>query len=51
VVDFRVSETGQATNVIEHAHRMSVFFKAGDFTSCKVLCGVGAPEEAITLAH
>ncbi|RKP16848.1 hypothetical protein ROZALSC1DRAFT_24826 [Rozella allomycis CSF55] len=39
VVDFRVNETGECTNVQRHAKRISVFFKKGDFSSCKCIFG------------
>ncbi|RKP15872.1 hypothetical protein ROZALSC1DRAFT_25947, partial [Rozella allomycis CSF55] len=39
VVDFRVNESGECTNVQRHAKRISVFFKKGDFSSCKCIFG------------
>jgi hypothetical protein len=35
-VDFRV---GTCTNVRRHPKRISVFFKKGDFSSCKCIFG------------
>jgi hypothetical protein len=40
VVDFRVSQDGEPTNVQQHAKRVSVFFKAGDFSQCKCIFGL-----------
>lgn len=51
VIDFRVNATGEPTNVERHDHRMSVFFKQGDFTFCNLLCGDQTGTERITLAN
>jgi hypothetical protein len=51
VIDFRVNATGEPTNVQRHKHRMSVFFKRGDFSYCSVLCGVEQSAERIILAN
>jgi hypothetical protein len=51
VVDFRVNATGNATNVWRHAHRMSVFFKRGDFSVCTVVCGLAEDSERIPLEN
>lgn len=50
VVDFRVTATGEPTDVRRHERRMSVFFKQNDFTFCNVLCGFEPAAETITLA-
>ena len=47
VVDFRVSPDGEPTNVQKHVKRVSVFFKAGDFSRCK--CIFGLEESAVSL--
>ena len=51
VIDFRVKATGEPTNVQRHKHRMSVFFKRGDFSYCSVLCGVEQSAERIVLTN
>jgi hypothetical protein len=51
VIDFRVNASGEPTNVSRHEHRMSVFFKRGDFSYCSVLCGVEQRAERINLAN
>jgi len=51
VIDFRVNDTGEPTNVERHEHRMTVFFKQGDFRYCSVVCGLEQPAERITLAN
>ena len=40
---------GKATKVAKSAKQISVFFKAGDYTNCVVVCGMGEPQ-LITLA-
>jgi len=37
VIDFRGNSTGTATNVTRSAHRITVFFKIGDFARCELL--------------
>jgi hypothetical protein len=50
VVDFRVSESGEPTDVHRHEHLMTVFFKQGDFCSCYVQSGLEGEPRALTLA-
>ena len=40
VVDFRVSDDGEPTSVQRHVKKVSVFFKAGDFSRCKCIFGL-----------
>ena len=40
VVDFRVNSTGDATNVIPNDKCITVFFKSGEYSSCKVVTSV-----------
>ncbi|KAI9321164.1 hypothetical protein BDR26DRAFT_883581 [Obelidium mucronatum] len=47
VLDFRVSSDGEPTNVERHVKRVSVFFKAGDFSQCK--CIFGLKEDVVLL--
>ena len=37
VVDLRGNDNGQITQIVPHSNRISVFFKLGDFTSCKCI--------------
>ncbi|RKP17988.1 hypothetical protein ROZALSC1DRAFT_23665 [Rozella allomycis CSF55] len=51
VVDFRVNETGECTNVQRHAKRISVFFKKGDFSSCKCIFGEDHDDVELKLSN
>jgi hypothetical protein len=49
VVDIRGNATGETTttNIQRYPHRITVFFKRGDFSSCK--CIFGMSEEPIII--
>jgi hypothetical protein len=47
VVDIRGNATGETTNIQRDPHRITVFFKRGDFSSCK--CIFGMSEEPIII--
>jgi hypothetical protein len=49
VVDIRSTSDGCATNVLRHPKRMTLFFRRGDFSTCRCIVGVNGPEEVLTL--
>lgn len=51
VVDFRGNLNGSVTNVTRHEKRMTVFFKLGDFRTCKVVMGMENEIVTIQLAN
>ena len=51
VVDLRCNQTGRITNVIRKPERITVFFKAGEFSSCRCIFGLDADPESIILKH
>ncbi|POM66509.1 Hypothetical protein PHPALM_17622 [Phytophthora palmivora] len=51
VVDLRCNQTGRITNVIRKPERITVFFKAGDFSSCRCIFGLDENPEPIILKH
>jgi hypothetical protein len=51
IVDFRTSQDGEPTNVQRHSKRVSVFFKAGDFSVCKCVFGLELNPVVLHLSH
>ncbi|OWY90966.1 Crinkler (CRN), partial [Phytophthora megakarya] len=51
VIDFRGNKTGESTNVARIPERITVFFKLGDFSSCRCIFGLAEDAEPITLNH
>lgn len=51
VVDLRCNQEGIVTNVIRKPERISVFFKAGDFSSCRCIFGLHDDPEPIFLMN
>lgn len=51
VVDICTNATGAPSEVPRHAHRMTVFFKDGDFRQCTVVCGLDFAPEVIELKN
>jgi hypothetical protein len=51
VVDLRCNKTGSITNVIRKQERVTVFFKVGDFSSCRCIFGLNENPEQITLEN
>jgi hypothetical protein len=51
VVDLRCNKTGSITNVIRKQERITVFFKVGDFSSCRCIFGLNENPEQITLEN
>ncbi|KUF86723.1 hypothetical protein AM587_10001003 [Phytophthora nicotianae] len=49
IIDFRGNKRGISTNVARKAERVTVFFKLGDFSTCRCIFGVAKDEELISL--
>ena len=49
VVDFRVTTSGEPTNVVRHENRITVFFKQGDYTSCFICFGLNLVAKQVRL--
>jgi hypothetical protein len=51
VVDFRGSSSGKPTKVQRSEHRLTVFFKLGDYSRCTLLCGLDESPRDISLEN
>ena len=51
IVDLRCNLDGIVTNVIRKPERITVFFKVGDFSSCRCIFGLDEDPELIFLKN
>ncbi|TMW68091.1 hypothetical protein Poli38472_007763 [Pythium oligandrum] len=51
VVDLRGNESGRVTDVVREEHRISVFYKLGDFSSCRCIFGMEEDPRPIVLEN
>ncbi|KAG7377058.1 hypothetical protein PHYPSEUDO_012238 [Phytophthora pseudosyringae] len=51
VIDFRGNKTGKITDVARKPERVTVFFKLGEFSSCRCIFGLVEDAEPITLSN
>jgi hypothetical protein len=51
IIDFRGNESGKITKVARKPERVTVFFKLGDFSSCRCIFGLVEDAEPIRLSN
>lgn len=49
VIDFRGNERGEPTRVDRYPERITVFFKLGDFSTCRCIFGLDEDKDPIHL--